>query len=443
MARCGSCGRVNPEGSAFCQDCGNRLVGQGNTQTPASGVPTSTLAGAAPIGPTCSACGAHNPAGMNFCKMCGAALAAPALAAAPSPRPGQTPAPYAAQPLTSLRTCSSCGGQTPGSFSFCQHCGKRLVSVAAPEQAPQPSRLPQAQGPALAHRPATAPPVARSATSEAIAATIAIPAPDLNTVNPRRPQSIAMGGAQAPSPLAPTVAAPPIVAPPAMSPPLSAPQAGRLAPLGKLVVVRRDGSDGASLPLQGDQVDLGRTDGDLTFAEDRYLAPRHARIERRGSHVVLVPLDSLNGVYVRLQEPWPLGSGDQILIGKEVFRFDLLLPEEREPSPAIQHGVLLFGSPTRPPWGCLRQIVASGLARDVYHLTRTDVVIGREEGELRFADDEFMSRRHALLSCREGRIQLSDLGSSNGTYIRLRGERELCQGDRFRLGDQLFRYEQS
>jgi pSer/pThr/pTyr-binding forkhead associated (FHA) protein len=217
------------------------------------------------------------------------------------------------------------------------------------------------------------------------------------------------------------------------------------APYGHLVSVRRDGSDGDAHPLMDDQVDLGRSEGTLLF-EDRFLAARHARIERRaGGGVALVPLDATNGVYVRLRagETYPLVDGDHVLVGKEVLRFEVVEPEERALSVAIQHGVRIFGSPIRSPWGRLRQIAQTGMSRDIYHLVPPQVVLGREEGDLRFADDEFMSRRHARLSNRDGRFEVADLESSNGTFVRVRGERVLRPRDVVRIGDQLLRFEPS
>jgi pSer/pThr/pTyr-binding forkhead associated (FHA) protein len=207
------------------------------------------------------------------------------------------------------------------------------------------------------------------------------------------------------------------------------------------VTVHRDGSDGAAFTLANEHVALGRTDGEITFPDDRYLAPRHVQLERRGTQTVLRVLDSVNGAYVRLAEPTLLSDGDQFLFGKQVMRFEMVASAERDAPPAIQHGMLLFGSPPRATWGRLRQLLTTGQTRDVIHLSRSDVTMGREEGELRFPDDEFMSRRHATLSQRDGRVHLADLGSSNGTYLRLRGERELRQGDLIRVGDQLLRFE--
>jgi pSer/pThr/pTyr-binding forkhead associated (FHA) protein len=217
---------------------------------------------------------------------------------------------------------------------------------------------------------------------------------------------------------------------------------GTTLPFAHLVAVLRDGTDGEVHPLRDDLVDLGRTDGQLVFADDRFLAARHARIERRGDAVFLLALDTVNGVYVRARagEVVTLADGDLLLIGKQVLRFEILEPEERGLQPALQHGIRLFGSPIRTAWARLCQVMQSGVALDVIHLVPAEVTLGREEGDLRFPDDEFMSRRHARVTNRDGRFELLDLDSSNGTYIRLRGERQLRAGDQLRIGDLLFRY---
>ena len=86
--------------------------------------------------------------------------------------------------------------------------------------------------------------------------------------------------------------------------------------------------------------------------------------------------------------------------------------------PLVRHGVALFGSPPREPWGRLLQIIPSGGYRDVRHLVGEEVVLGREEGDIVFRDDAFMSRRHAAVTWDGKRAQITDLGSSNGTFVR-------------------------
>jgi len=208
----------------------------------------------------------------------------------------------------------------------------------------------------------------------------------------------------------------------------------------RLVTVRRDGSDGDVFPIAPGQMDIGRSEGELRF-DDPHLAARHARIVNRGGEVVLTPLEARNGVYVRLRGPYELDDGGQFLLGKQVLRFELLSDAERAVHPAVEHGVVLFGTPVKPPWGRLRQLTAAGTSRDLFHLTRSETTLGREHGDIVFSDDEFLSRRHAQLQFRGGRATLLDLGSSNGTYVRLRGPQPLGHGEMLRLGDELLRFE--
>jgi pSer/pThr/pTyr-binding forkhead associated (FHA) protein len=81
----------------------------------------------------------------------------------------------------------------------------------------------------------------------------------------------------------------------------------------------------------------------------------------------------------------------------------------------------------------------------VYYLSRDETVIGRESGDLVFTNDPFMSRRHASIDrdVPSGTFTLRDLGSSNGTFLAIRSERELVSGDHLRVGQHLFRLDVS
>jgi len=85
-----SLGHENPDGSAFCDECGEPLGGAASVATaaPASAPAPATAAPAPAGGQTCSSCGAINPAGEAFCSNCGSMLGAPAPAiAAPASAP--------------------------------------------------------------------------------------------------------------------------------------------------------------------------------------------------------------------------------------------------------------------------------------------------------------------------------------------------------------------
>ncbi len=209
---------------------------------------------------------------------------------------------------------------------------------------------------------------------------------------------------------------------------------------GRLVSVLPDGRDDVTYPLEGPQVDIGRSAGAIRI-DDPQLAARHARVTVTAGGALLTPLEPRNGVYARLRGPAELDDGDQLLLGRQVLRFETVPGHERRVALAIEDGVVLFGTPSPPAWGRLRQLMATGLGRDLYHLARNEVTVGRERADLVFGDDEFLSRRHARLYLRAGRPVLEDLGSSNGTYLRIRAPHPLVSGDMLRLGDQLLRFE--
>jgi pSer/pThr/pTyr-binding forkhead associated (FHA) protein len=210
---------------------------------------------------------------------------------------------------------------------------------------------------------------------------------------------------------------------------------------GNLVVIVEDGSEGRSFSLGEGQLDIGRIDGDIILEDDHYVSPRHARLRFIDGHWVLRDLDSTNHVYVRLRKPYPLKDADLLLLGLEVLQFQTVSDGERGLGHAMQHGTLLFGSPATPRRARLCQRTVEGVVRDVYHLFRDETVIGREMGDIVFTGDPFLSRRHAAIrrSPITGEFSLVDLDSSNGTYVAIRGEVSLSNGDFLRIGQHLFR----
>jgi pSer/pThr/pTyr-binding forkhead associated (FHA) protein len=216
------------------------------------------------------------------------------------------------------------------------------------------------------------------------------------------------------------------------------------APAARLVVVAQDGSPGRDYGLNTPQTDIGRSEGSIRLPNDPYVSPRHARITRQGDRFSIKDLGSLNGVYVRLNGPVKLQHGDLVLIGLEVLRFEVVTDADRGLGPASDGDTQVFGSPMLPRYARLCQRTVEGVTRDVYYVSKDEVVIGREAGDIVFTTDPFMSRRHGAINRdRDGGYTLRDLGSSNGTYIAIREEQELANGDHVRVGQHLFRLETS
>lgn len=70
----------------------------------------------------------------------------------------------------------------------------------------------------------------------------------------------------------------------------------------------------------------------------------------------------------------------------------------------------------------------------------TEMLIGRENCDLAYAQDMLLAPQHASLMVREGKLLLRDLNSPNGSFIRQRQDTELTPGDIFLLGRELFRF---
>jgi len=213
----------------------------------------------------------------------------------------------------------------------------------------------------------------------------------------------------------------------------------------RLVTLLKDGSEGRAIQLgeSDGATDIGMSEGEATFPDDPYMSERHARVASRAGAYSLRDLDSVNGIYVRVRDSAELRDRDMILLGQQVLRFELLAEGELSLGPAFQGGVLVFGTPEAPRFARLVQYTTEGVGRDTYYLFRDETVIGRENGDIVFTDDPFLSRRHAALRVEQAgrRFTLHDLGSSNGTALRIRGEHVLRDGDQFRIGRHLFRFE--
>jgi pSer/pThr/pTyr-binding forkhead associated (FHA) protein len=212
-------------------------------------------------------------------------------------------------------------------------------------------------------------------------------------------------------------------------------------PQARLVVIAQDGTAGAEHPIAGPNAEIGRTEGSIALPADPYVSPRHLRVSRRNGRFFVRDLESVNGVYVRLRGPELLRHGDLVLVGLEVLRFELVSDAERGLGPATERGTRVFGSPALTRHARLCQLTVEGVPRDVYYLCRDETVIGRESGDVVFTNDPFMSRKHASLTRDPalGAFTLTDLGSSNGTYLAIRSEQEVVNGDHLRVGQHLFR----
>ncbi len=87
------------------------------------------------------------------------------------------------------------------------------------------------------------------------------------------------------------------------------------------------------------------------------------------------------------------------------------------------------------------QYLRGGERGRVTRLASDAATIGRENNVLNFPEDPFISGRHAEIRKTGGFFTLTDVGSRNGTFVRVEGEQVLRHGDFVFLGQQLLRVE--
>lgn len=224
-------------------------------------------------------------------------------------------------------------------------------------------------------------------------------------------------------------AAGPLPTAPAPMAPAAVPQRSRLS----MTLIRPDGSEGGTHDLRPGENKLGRSFGPV-FENDGYLSPVHAMLDIRGVQAVVRDLDSLNGVFVKMTQEEELHSSQIIRIGQELLRFEII----PTPEPTAD-GTELMGSPNPGYWGKLTVIIGRDVTGAAFPLLGESVTLGRERGEINFPDDGYVSGLHARISLRDGRVFLADLGSSNGTFMKVNGERNVGHDSYVLLGQQLFR----
>jgi len=347
------------------------------------------------VGLVCDACSALTPIGVPQCARCGAAVQLdprPKGASRPPPMVTSEAAPNgsggAAVPGAG-RNCPKCGTHVAPGTKFCGACGHRMP--------------PESEGFDVETR-----------------------------VGPLRG---GMGG--------------PIAASPAAS--QGPNKSGRStlffggsvqAARAKLTLIRGDGEDGVSFTLAGQEHPAGRGECPISFPDDPFLSPVHANFlyRKNGATSDLVVRDegSLNGIYVRIHGTVNLVSGSTVLIGEQVLTVLNAVQPEDLPDP---EGTYYSASMPRPANIEVRQSLRGGAVGWVFRIESEAVVIGREGNDINFPEDPFISGRHAELRASGGVLSVTDLGSRNGTFVRVNGEQVLRHGDYVFLGQQLLRVE--
>ena len=364
-------------------------------------------------------------------------------------------------------TCPKCTKENQDHYKFCLGCGAELPRDAAPKKfAPgtPPHGVPAAggrggmvdeatsQGPGVARRAGGGGGAAAFAAGGGGGAAQQLAVAPMNAGPPM--------GAPMATPVPPALSAPPVICPqcehpnpssnkfcascgfklskqPSVpAPPQPAASIGGAPPSGVvLTALRADGTEAGAYPLPPGTVTIGRDTGSV-FAGDSYLSPRHATFTPKGPKLFVRDESSLNGIYRKLRrdEPVAIAHGDVFRIGQEIIRFEPLTP-----MPVNADGVERLGSPSKGYVGRIALIIGRDATGNAYPIPESGLHLGRERGDVLFPEDGYVSGLHCRIAFQEGHLFLTDLGSSNGSFVRLSSETEVFNGDILLMGQQLFR----
>ncbi len=207
----------------------------------------------------------------------------------------------------------------------------------------------------------------------------------------------------------------------------------------KLVLIKGDGLDGVSFTLAGEEHIAGRENAALSFDEDPFLSPTHANFFYRDGELIVRDESNANGVFIRIRGNRSVNAGDRFLVGEQVI--EIQDQAASEVPIAESDGTYYYTSPT-PKGRCrLVQILRGGGTGIAYIPSDEIVSLGREQNDINFPDDPFISGHHAQVSFSQNKVTLTDLGSKNGTFLKVNQESHLEHGDYVFMGQQLLRVE--
>jgi hypothetical protein len=349
MLTCPNCGAENREGSPFCRMCAASLDASSLKAGAANPFYQKPVVQAeVPTQIACPACKTLNDSDWAFCQECGYKMGASRPKTEPVQAPPSQPAPpvppkrpfapeaglvdemktVAVSKLTLPNPASTVidpkakNNETPAAFLQEEkppQTAKTVVHVAPNDfKMPQPENQPQPPRPVVQ-------PAAPELTTE----------PEIHSVQPDYGATIIDTGSQLAAQLHSNEIACPKCSHKSAAGSMFCANCGSqvsvaativmssmaAAPQGRLHLVMEGGQPGEVYDLK-DETAIGRTMGDISFPHDGYMSSRHARIIRRGEDFVLVDEGSRNGTFVRIKNEIKLESGDMILIGKQLFRFE-------------------------------------------------------------------------------------------------------------------------
>ncbi len=168
----------------------------------------------------------------------------------------------------------------------------------------------------------------------------------------------------------------------------------------------------------GGEVSIGRKEGQIRFEEDSTLEAKHASVFHDGKSFRLRDEGSATGTFLKLHpaEKMKVADGDLIRLGRQFLLFS-------------NDGDRFF----------FTHYDRNGKEISRHEIAEKPIILGRDGPDINLdAEDLTLSRRHVTVSRAGNFMQVKDLKSANGTYLRVSKPVSLSHGTHFQVGQQKF-----
>ena len=172
-------------------------------------------------------------------------------------------------------------------------------------------------------------------------------------------------------------------------------------------------------------ISIGRSEDNDIVVDDPTVSRHHARITHQDGKYTIEDLGSTSGTRVAGKEVSmaQIASGETVKLGNTEVGFNLgVNPAKPAPaqSPAAPNSddsmkTRVINTPAASmAW--LAVTAGPGIG-NTYHLKEGTNPVGRDSGKGLSIDDQYMSRKHAMLKVEGGNVNIFDFGSTGGTKV--------------------------